>query len=104
MATSRYDNERLRAIEEQLRGEDPGYVGRLERSAGDLPEEPASSGATHSYSTSTPVQVCAWIIGTLLLLVLTVSLADPQNQDFASDAGAASTATSTAVGGTDSVR
>ncbi|MBB4932005.1 hypothetical protein F4561_002825 [Lipingzhangella halophila] len=82
MATSRYDNERLRAIEEHLRDEDPGYVRRVERSAADLPEEPTSPD-DEPVPQSTFVTVCAWTIGALLLLLLVVSLADPANRDFA---------------------
>ncbi|RNL81793.1 DUF3040 domain-containing protein [Halostreptopolyspora alba] len=84
MATPRYDNERLRAIEEYLRDEDPGYVRRVERSAADLPEQPAPPDEA-SATQSTFVLVCAWVIGTILVLVLVVSLADAGNRDFASE-------------------
>lgn len=83
MATPRYDNERLRAIEEHLRDEDPDYVRRVERSAAALPEQPALPDGAPA-SPSPFVLVCAWVIGTLLVLVLMVSLADAGNREFAS--------------------
>ncbi|WP_046470532.1 DUF3040 domain-containing protein [Allosalinactinospora lopnorensis] len=73
MTLSRYDSERLRAIEEQLKAEDPEYARSLERFAADIPDSPVKARGEPG-PRSTLVLFCGWFMGALLLLGLIMSL------------------------------
>ncbi|CAM3753001.1 DUF3040 domain-containing protein [Nocardiopsis gilva] len=93
MSLSRSERERLRAIEEQLRVEDPEFADHLERCAERIPEvDPASAP-----SAPLPVPLMLWAAIAAIALALILALVMSATGDGASDPAEGSQPTSSDV-------
>ncbi|MBB6171916.1 hypothetical protein HNR23_001976 [Nocardiopsis mwathae] len=73
MSLSRSERERLRAIEEQLRMEDPEFAEELERCAERIPEDRPPDADT-SASLSVPLMLWAAMAAVVMALILALAM------------------------------